>query len=420
MMTQAFYTGISGLKSNQTAIDVVANNIANINTVGFKGYSSEFNSLLEQELHTPAQTSTTDNTVGLGSTLGASTMDTKAGSIALSDKVTDLAIAGNGWFGIQGESEPLYTRAGNFNFDKEGSLVTTNGHYVLGTMGNNIKDGVVSKVLDSVKLGGVATQTKLSFPSELKYLVVPTTKSQFFGNLGRDDVTRTMSATVIDPKNNKNQIKLSFTQSKPQVSPGTQWDIVATARSLDGATIYDTQKAKANFDASGSLISSTLKSIDNNGQIVQLDLGNKLSGGVTSATGVSISPSSKSDGKLGGELKSYSINAKAEVIATFTNGQQTSVGKIAVFHFRNQQGLERASGSTFKASSNSGSPMFFQDKNGENHNGARVLNHRLEGSNVGLSAALTDMIIFQRSYNANSKSVSTANEMMQKALQMSK
>ncbi len=417
MMTQAFYTGISGLKSNQSAINVVSNNIANVNTVGFRGYTSEFSSLFEQQLNTTSQTSPTDNTVGLGTTLSASSMDTKVGDITLSSKNTDLAIAGNGWFGIKGESEPLYTRAGNFNFDKEGSLVTPDGHYVLGTMGNNIKNGAVSKVLDTVKLGGITAQTKLSFPSALQYPVVPTTKSQFFGNLGRDNVLRTMSTNAIDSKNNKNQIKLSFTQSKPQVLPGTQWDILATAQSLDGATTYDTKTAKVEFNSKGALISSTLKSINNNGQIVQLDLGNGFNG-ITSTTGVPISASSKSDGNIRGELKGYNINANAEVIATFTNGGQTSVGKIAVYHFRNEQGLERTSGSAFKQSSNSGDPMFFQDKNGENYNGTKVLNHKLEGSNVAISAALTDLIIFQRSYDANSKSVSTANEMMKKALQM--
>ncbi len=417
MMTQAFYTGISGLKSNQTAIDVVSNNIANISTVGFRGYTSEFTSLFEKELNTTTQTSSNNSLVGLGTTLSASSMDTKEGDIALSSKNTDLAIAGNGWFGIGGEGETLYTRAGNFNFDKEGSLVTPDGHYVLGTMGNNIKNGVVSKVLDEIKLGKVTAQTKLSFPSQLQYPVVPTTKTQFFGNLGRDDVVRTMGASAIDPKNNKNQIKLSFTQSQPQVLPGTQWDIVATAQSLDGITTYDTQTAKVEFDAKGALISSTLKSINNNGQIVQLDLGNSFNG-VTSISGTPISASSKSNGNIGGELKGYDVNKNAEIIATFTNGEQTSVGKIALYHFQNEQGLERNSGSTFKASPNSGDPIFFQDKNGDSYNGTEILNYRLEGSNVGMSAALTDLIIFQRSYDANSKSISTANEMMKKALQM--
>ena len=98
MMTQAFYTGLSGLRSNQGAIDIVANDIANISTVGYRGYNAEFSSLFEKELATTSDSST----IGLGSRLSGSTMDTSIGDMQLSDKNTDLAISGIGWFGVAG------------------------------------------------------------------------------------------------------------------------------------------------------------------------------------------------------------------------------------------------------------------------------------------------------------------------------
>ena len=418
MMTQAFYTGISGLRSNQGAIDIVSNDIANISTVGYRGYSSEFSSFFEKELATTSASSSTSNLVGLGSKLNASSMNTSFGDMQISDKSSDLALVGNGWFGVVGsQGESLYTRAGNFNFDNEGSLVTSEGNYVLGTMGGNINNGKITGILDEVKLGAAGTQSEMSFPTSLVYEAIPTTLSQFYGNIGREDLPRKISASAIDLQGNKNNIELSFAMSQPQVLPGTQWDVVATAQSLNGDTVYDTQTGKVEFDGLGAITSSTINSINNNGSVVELDLGSGFSG-VTSLSGSPISASSQSNGSVGGDLEGYEINSNAEVIASFSNGIHTSVGKIAVYHFRNDQGLERNSGSTFRQSSNSGDPLIYQDANGDYYNGVNILNYRLEGSNVRMSEGLTDLIVYQRAYDANSKSISTANEMMQKALQM--
>ncbi len=416
MMTQAFYTGISGLKSNQTTMDVISDNLANISTVGFRGYSAEFSSLLEDSINT---TSALTNSVGLGVQVNASKMSMDSGTPLLSDRSTDMAILGNGWFGIKGESQPMYTRAGNFTFDRESNLVTSNGEYVLGTMGNNISEnGTLTNILAEVPLGGVDAQDKLSFPNTLTYLSEASTVATFSGNLGYDDELRTMSAGVIDIQNSRNNLKLSFTKSIPQVQPGIQWDVVATTQSLDAKSTYDTQSGVVNFNESGALISTTLDTIDNNGSVVKIDLGSGFDGIVAIGT-MPISASSSADGTIGGDLIGYSIGGDAEVMAEFSNGLQSSVGKIAVYHFGNEQGLERASGAMFFETSNSGRPLFYKDADGKNIIGTDVTNFQLEGSNVKMEAGLTDLIIYQRAFDANSKSITTADEMIQKALQMS-
>jgi flagellar hook protein FlgE len=364
MMTQAFYTGISGLKSNQTGIDILASNLANISTVGYRGYNVEFASMFEDSLNSTS--GSTSNTIGAGVKMQASTMNRDQGVIQLSDQSTDLAIVGNGWFGISGgdNSDNMYTRAGNFTFDVDSDLITPDGHYVLGTMGSNISaDGVLTGILPEVPLGEVEAQQKLRFPKTLTYPPEPSTTAKFLGNLGSDDETRTIGASVVDPLNNKNHLRLAFTKSVPQVVPGSQWDVVATTQTLDGNTIYDTQTGVANFDASGALINTTLTSIDNNGTPVAIDLGSGFDG-VVAITNIPITASSMSDGTIGGDLEGYSVNKNAEVIATFTNGLQSSVGKIAIYHFRNEQGLERASGARFLEGDNSGSPIFYKDASG--------------------------------------------------------
>jgi flagellar hook protein FlgE len=415
MMTQAFYTGVSGLKSNQTGIDMISDNLANISTVGFRGYSTEYKSLFEDYLNTAV--THTDGT-GIGVQVSASAMNNEVGVISQSDRSSDLAILGEGWFGIKDNEDTVYTRAGNFTFDRDNDLVTPDGHYVLGTMGGNISsDNTLTEVLDEVVLGKVDGQTKLSFPKSLTYPPQATTKASFSGNIGTKDEAISMSAPVIDSKNNRNNLKLVFTKSVPQVLPGSQYDVVATTQTLDGSIIYDTQNGKVSFDDRGALISSTLTTIDNNSTPVSIDLGSEFDG-VVSLASMPVSSSSSANGIIGGDLVGYSVNKNAEVIATFSNGLQSSVGKIAIYHFGNDQGLDRISGTKFLESSNSGRPLFYQDENGKNINGTDIMNFHLEGSNVQMEVGLTDLIIYQRSYDANAKSVTTADEMMQKALQM--
>ncbi len=417
MMTQAFYSGISGLKTYSAGIDAVSDNLANINTIGYRGYNAEFASMFEESLVT-ASAGVVDSTIGVGSRLQATSMIQTNGSLLLSDRSTDLAIDGDGWFGVQGENDPIYTRDGSFTFDANDDLVTTDGYHVLGTMGNNISDDdVLTSTLSEIALGDVSAQEKLRFPKSLTYPAEPTTEAKFFANVGVDDAIVTVGASVVDSQSNKNHLRLEFTKDAVQNPPGSQWSVVATTQSLDGTTVYDTQSGSVEFNSAGALVSHTLTSIDNNGTAVAMDLGSGYDGVVSINVPV-VPGSSLANGTIGGELQGYAVNKNAEVIATFTNGMQSSVGKVALFHFQNDQGLERLSGSRFQESSNSGEPIFFKDAAGQNIIGAEVVNFKLEGSNYGMTSGLTELIIYQRAYDANSKSITTADEMMQKALSM--
>lgn len=417
MMIQAFYTGLSGLRSHQTAIDIESDNISNVSTVGFRGSQAEFSSLYNEAIHTYENISSSNNHIGIGSHINGSAMIQNAGAISLSDRNTDLAIDGNGWFGIQNNEQTLYTRAGDFVFDSNSDLMTTDGMYVLGTMGDNIEGNTLTKEIEDIQLGSLGEQEKLRFPKTLTYPPIPTQKTSFFGNLDTENEVKQFGADIIDPYNNKNNLQLTFTKSKEQLPPGIQWDVEAKTISLDGETIYDTQKGKVFFDSEGSLILSTLPAIDNNGQQVNIDLGEGFNG-IISTNARSTNASSVSDGSIGGDLIGYEINRNAEVIATFTNGKQSSVGKIGVYHFKNEQGLNKVSTTRYAESSNSGRATFYTDENGQSILGANVNNFQLERSNVLLQDSLTQLIVLQRSYDANSKTITTADQMMQKALSM--
>ena len=418
MLVQAFYTGLSGMRSSGTAIDVVSDNIANANTVGFRSYDVEFSSLFEDMVRTSGNSSTPNNSIGMGSNVVATSMNMQDGSLQITDRSTDMAIYGDGWFGVQGNGEAVYTKAGDFSFDVNNDLVTQDGYHVMGTMGGNIKDGYISKIVDSIPLGDAGSQEQLNFPKDLKYPPEPTTHAQFMGNIGDGTTDVVMAAAVIDSQNNKNNLELTYTLAETQVPPGRQWDISATLKSLDELTIYDTQTGTASFDEYGALVSTTMTAMDNNGTTVDLDLGEGYEG-IVSLSNTNLTASSVSNGTIGGDLMGYEININAEVIATFTNGMQSSVGKLAVYHFQNDQGLQRVDSSKFSQSSNSGDPIFYTDANGNNVIGTDIRNFQLETSNVAMESALTNLIIFQRAYDANSKTMTTADEMMQKALNMS-
>lgn len=416
MMSQAFYTGINGIKAHQYGIDVISDNLANISTNGFRGYTTEFSSLFEEALVTASSFSNASSGVGIGTKLNTVAMNESQGVFKLSDRSTDLAILGDGWFGIQAEGKPLYTRDGAFTFDRNRDLVTNDGYYVLGTMGSNINNGVLTQQLAEIELGAVNTQQKLQFPEDLIFPVQPTTEANFYGNLTAGDETRVISAGIIDAQNNRNNLRLEFTKSVPQLSPGSQWDITATVENLEGSEVYTTSNGRVTFDAAGALLTNTLTSINNNGTNVAINLGSGYDGVI--AMGDTFSSSSSANGLEAGNLLGYDINKNAEVVATFSNGMQSAVGMIAVYHFQNDRGLERINGARFAESQNSGRAIFFQDENGKNIIGTDITNFKLEGSNVRMEVGLTEIIIMQRSYDANSKSITTADEMLQKALSM--
>ncbi len=417
MMTQAFYTGISGLQNFSSGIDVVSNNIANISTVGYRAYDAEYASLFEEAL-TSASAGGSSQSVGVGVRLQATTMSTEQGTLAISDRSTDLAILGDGWFGIQQDGATVYTRDGSFNVDANADLVSNDGYYLLGTIGGNISaDNVLTEVLAEVPLADVGNVEKLRFPRTLTYPPEPTTEAKFLANVGTGYETVTVGASVVDSQNNRNHLRLEITKRAEQTPPGTQYDVTATIQSLDGTTVYTTASGEVTFDETGALSSNTLTSIDNNGTPIRIDLGSGYDGLISIDTPL-VSGSSIADGTIGGDLHGYSISPDGEVIATFTNGKQSSVGKIAVFHFQNEQGLSRISGTRFEESANSGKPYFFKDANGNNVVGTHIQNYRLESSNYEIAAGLTELIILQRAYDANSKSVTTADQMIQKALNM--
>jgi len=444
-MTQGYYAGITGIQTHQYGLDVIADNLANSSTTAYKSTTTEFADLFSKVINSNSSTPTSDD-IGYGVKLQATSFQFQQGALMPSDRYTDLALEGNGWFGVMTTNDKYYySRDGSFSFDtyeqtagdvnsSVARLVTGDGMFVRGTMLSNFAyDGafdygdtdsngtpggyVINKPTSEAELTSPGEQGLLEFPTRLAYPVVPTTETSFFGNLGVENASRTISADVVSAANEVNRLKLSFSMSATQPSEGVAWDVVATVTSNDGSVVYDTKNGQAIFGQSGALSSFDITSMNNDGTEVSVDLGTGYSG-VVSIDGVGTSGSSRSNGVSGGTLTKYGINQNGVIVADFSNGRQSAIGRIAVYHFQNDQGLNREGGTYFQESSDSGKPSFWTDGNGNAVTGAIVRSGNLEASNVRMDVGLTDMIIMQRAYQANSKTITTVDEMIQKALSM--
>ena len=458
-MTQGYYAGITGIQTHQYGLDVIADNLANSNTTAFKRTSTEFADLFSKVINSNTTTPTSDD-IGHGVKLQATSFQFQQGALMPSDRFNDLALEGNGWFGVMTTNDKYYySRDGSFSFDtyeqsagdvnsSVARLVTADGMFVRGTMLSNFAYNgafdygdtdsnatpgayVISEPTNEAELTAPGEQGLLQFPTRLAYPVVPTTETSFFGNLGRDNEKRTISANVVSGNNDINRLKLTFQQhietttqiingNPTEVSlpwDGNTWDVDAKVTSNDGSIVYDSKSGQAIFSESGALASFDITSMNNDGSPVSVDLGTGFSG-VISIDGVGTSGSSRSDGVSGGTLTKYGINQNGVIIADISNGRQSAIGRITVYHFQNDQGLNREGGTYFQESSDSGEPLFWTDANGKAVSGAIVRSGNLEASNVRVDVGLTDMIIMQRAYQANSKTITTVDEMIQKALSM--
>lgn len=436
-MIQALYTGVSGVQSSQFGLDVTSDNLANTGSTGFKSLNTEFANLFANTLASVGNKPVFSE-IGNGARLQATATQMQEGAILSSDRFNDLALTGDGWFGVRSGTQTLYTRAGNFVFDEFqktagqpnstlARLTTTDGKYVAGTMLSNFtynggfdyEDGtnsgayVISQPAFDVPLAPVGAQGPLELPTRLAYPVTPTSKSDFFGNLAIQSGPQAISAEVISATGATNHLKIAFSLSATQPSSGTSWDTITTVTSTDGTITYDTQNGQALFGPTGLFQGFTTPTANNDGTPVTLNLDRLISVENTQASG-----SSTSDGIKAGTLVQYGIRDDGTVIADFSNGRQSAIGKLAVYHFQNDQGLQRISGTLFEQSNNSGEAHFWTNDQGESVNGTSMRSHSLEASNVRFDVGLTDMIILQRALQSSAKVITTADEMIQKALQM--
>jgi flagellar hook protein FlgE len=424
-MNSSFYTSLTGLKTFQSGIDVWAHNLSNSNLAGYRAKRAEFTTLFTDSLSSNGSSNVVSSQKSYGSALGVTTMTKDQGSLTTTESAFDLAIDGNGWFGVlDRDGNRMYTRNGNFDFDRDRYLVDTTGGYVTGQMAGNIlisPDATNNKligVVQDITVGDPVNQGRIQLPNMLSYPKKYTDTVSVSGNLGFEDIERTFSANLVSATESTNTLSVSMKKSAIQPDVGSTWEFTATIKNSDGTTTFDKQSGTLTFNGEGQIIDSTTPTLLNDGLPVKLDFGDKASGLQSNDSG-SISLSVEKNGEPAGELSYYSVSQDGNIVAFFDNGYKTVVAKVAVYHFRNEQGLQEIGGSYYDANEMSGEPLFYKDDAGKIiTTEGLVLGYHLEESNMDSTEALSELMVIQRAFDAASRALSAGDDMIKQALQM--
>ena len=408
-MLQAMYSGISAIEANQQSMDVIGNNIANVNTTAYKAGRVTFEDQLSQTIQgagapTASVGGTNPMQIGLGVRVASIDTLMQQGGLQSTTKPTDMAIQGNGYFMLGDSTGVSYTRDGSFSIDSSGNLVNaSNGSYVLGWKAD--ANGSVDSTAQ------ITPTSHLSVPVGGLTAVQSTTTATFGGNLSADSTTTsapyTRSLKVYDTLGESQNVTFSFTRDA--TTPNT-WDWSASgdaAASGSGTITFDTSGKQ--IAATGGL---TLTPTDGAavGQVIAPDFT-----GVTQISGSSSAAPTSQNGFAPGTLQSFSVNQTGAVTGVFNNGLTRVLGQVALSDFPNPGGLARSGNNEFKPTINSGQATVGAALTSSL---GQISTGYLEQSNVDLSNEFTNMIVTQRSFQANTKIVSTVDEMLNTVIQM--
>ena len=455
---RSMYSGVSGLRVHQTKMDVISNNIANINTVGFKRASVSFKDSFSQTLS--SATGANDNRgginpqqVGMGANVASIVNVMSQGAAQRTDYGSDLMIDGDGFFIVKDSTGYSFTRAGVFEVDAAGNLVDPNGYNVCGWRAEDDPDnpGQQKIVQDTVVPINIYEGDNLYSPAE------QTTSIEFTGNFNQTtnpEQKNTMS--FYDSQGNKYTINILFTKN-PNVA--NQWtaslptinDPASPANGMIEVTVNGTEKmylpaanlnlanGQIEFNADGTLnfagaAGSTSLQITNidldqlqkieNGALTQANLGGELTSQtlnidfstVTQFNSKVTVTSQTLDGNTAGTMTGYSIDANGIIMGTYSNGDTKKLWQIPLANFKNPAGLEKYGNNLYKETSNSSE---FDGIGSEVSSlGSKLQSGALEMSNVDLSYEFSEMITTQRGFQANSRIITTSDEMIQELVNL--
>ena len=436
-VAQALYTGVTGLTVNADGMSVVANNIANANAKGFKRDRAEFEDLLSIDMNSGAG----PTQIGRGARLrDVKTIHTQGG-LKVTDNITDIAIQGSGFFIVsQPNAEALdtagkfYTRVGSLHFDKDGYLAIAGGGRIQGYMADN--EGSLTSRLQDVRI-----ETNSIPPNATKNLNVNIQLDSRSDIIEQDwdplmpEKTSNFNTTipVFDSHGRAHQVTVFF--RKLEASPdGTTWDWHAL---VDGKEVIDSDgeewkefaNGQISFDRFGFLAEEVTNessvSFANGAlpdQVIQFDFGKNVGeengNGVNASTSIAAKFNTvfhQQDGYEAGGLQSLKIGLDGKVTGVFTNGLQRVMAGVALATFENQDGLQKAGRNQFYSTMDSGPPKIGMPESGGK---GSLYASSLEESNVDLANEFVTMIMTQRLFQANSRSITTTDTMVEEVINL--
>ncbi|MEK4970392.1 flagellar hook protein FlgE [Cytobacillus sp. FSL R7-0696] len=493
-MLRSMYSGISGMKNFQTKLDVIGNNIANVNTAGFKKSRVTFKDAMNQMVAGPSSPTElrggrNATQVGLGSTLATIDVIHSGSSMQTTGRALDLGIEGDGYFIVQQGGAQYYTRAGNFYLDDDGSLVNSEGLKVQAYNSNGVLGDVVVNVnatLPSVTTESITIQGNLAkdanvgtvFNQQIKTIDSngnAHASTVYFKKVGEnswgvffDEEPKPSSVGTITSSNDDAG---NISVKNPEGYKGTQtgeWKVelnndVYTISTPDGEVTVDASAVEngvlsahglqidvsnvkengtwtfnvtaptqpednltLSFDANGQIVGAdalkegiripvpsgvtdNMATADDESQLlVNLDFSALTQ--VEGASNANVFP----DGYTEGKLESFNIGASGEINGVYSNGLIDILGTIALAKFSNSSGLTKAGNNLYQASANSGVANIGMAGDGRGSLAAGSL----EMSNVDLSEEFTEMITAQRGFQANTRIITTSDEILQELVNL--
>ncbi len=458
---RSMYSGVSGLRVHQTKMDVISNNIANINTVGFKRATASFKDSFNQTLSSASAANQdrggiNPQQIGMGANVGTIVNVMGQGAAQRTDYGSDLMIDGDGFFIVKDATGFSFTRAGVFEVDAKGNLVDPNGYNVCGWKAVDDPDnpGKQKIIKDTVTPINIYEGNNLYAPAQ------QTTSIEFTGNFNQTtNPTQKNTISFYDSQGNKYTINVQFEKdpanantwnvSIPIANPQPQGGNNMVEVTVNGSEKMYLPTANLNinpanasliFKADGTLESagaagSTSINIENidlkqlqkvgaNGQLGPANLGGELNPStlnvdfskVTQFNSKANVTSETKDGNTSGSMTGYSIDANGIIRGTYSNGQTKILSQIPLANFKNPAGLEKAGNNLYKETGNSSE---FDGIGFEASSlGSRLQGGALEMSNVDLSYEFSEMITTQRGFQANSRIITTSDEMIQELVNL--
>ncbi len=419
----SMYTGTTGIQANGEALGVISDNIANANTIGFKTSRAEFSDVIAKSLKGILG----GNQIGRGTKLSNVDQIFSQGAITQTEKATDLAISGDGFFVVDGPDGRNFTRNGSFNFNKDGELVNGDGLLVKGFRADD--SGKVTTQLDSIKLDRQVIDAKktetvdISMNLDIRADALP---AGFDATKPNETSNYSTGVTVYDSAGNSHNLTMFFAKTGDNT---WTWNAMAkgeeTAGGTKGVGVVGAT-GTLQFTTDGKLQSQQIGSNSFNfakgalpGQAINFKFGDAIAEGGTGVQGstqygtASDVYKHSQDGYTAGTIGGLSFNDDGVLSASYTNGVTKNIAQVAVAKFENNEGLFKAGGNNFKESRNSGAPNL----GAPNTSGrGKIFAKSVESSTTDIASEFVNLIQMQRAFQASSRTLSSSDEMMQEIL----
>lgn len=414
-----FNTAITGLQAASTELSVISNNVANVSSIGFKSSRALFSDMY-------ASNAAVGKAAGMGVKNAGIHQLFSQGAISMTNNGLDMAIDGHGFFGLSADGAMVYSRAGAFNTDRDGYIVNSAGHRLIGYPGNdaggitsqpgelrintsNMQPSQTRRASATMNLDAGNTMPALEWPAERFEFGDPEPRPETYNSLS--------SLSIYDSLGNPHTLTLYFVRGQEANS----WQVHAL---VDGVTVGDSPARTLAFDDKGKIDIATAEFTLGGWQ--PLDALGQPNGAALQDFDVSLLNSTqfgspftvhtlKQDGYSAGAFSRIAIDDNGIITSYFSNGQSQALGQVALYSFPNPQGLQQLNDSVWGETASSGQPVVGAPGSGSL---GTIQASAVEESNVDLTEELADLILAQRNYQANAKTIQALDTVTQAILNL--